>query len=56
MKYYWIRKEDYAGQEIIDEAEIDSKVCFIKVKDTLGAIAYHEEQYSPIAKEEALPV
>ncbi|MCK5612330.1 hypothetical protein KAR91_61225 [Candidatus Pacearchaeota archaeon] len=43
MTYYWIRKEDLQDQEVIDEAEIDSKVCFVKVTQTRGAIAYHEE-------------
>ena len=45
MKYYWIRKEDLRGQEIIDEVDTGDNVSFVKVKETRGAISYHEEVY-----------
>ena len=50
MRYYWIRKEDLKGQKVIDEADIDDKVAFVKVKETMGAIFYHEEVSCPVPK------
>lgn len=43
MRYYWIRKEDLKGQEVVDEVDINDKVSFVKVKETRGVISYHEE-------------
>lgn len=43
MIYYWIRKEDLKGQEIVDEVDINDEVAFVKVKEVRGEVFYHEE-------------
>ena len=48
MNYYWIRKEDLKGQEIVDEVDINDEVAFVKVKELRGAVFYHKEIVCPI--------
>lgn len=48
MRYYWIRKEDLKGQEIVDEVDINDEVAFVEVKELRGAIFYHEEAACPV--------
>jgi len=43
MRYYWIRKEDLKGQDVVDEVDINDEVAFVKVKELRGAVFYHEE-------------
>jgi len=57
MTYYWIRKEDLQNQEVIDEAVISNGVSFVKVIQTKGAIAYHEENVpTPQERKKSLAV
>ena len=50
MIYYWIRKEELKGQEILDEVDINNKVVFVKVKERRGVVFYHEEIDCPAPK------
>ena len=52
MRYYWIRKEDVKGQEVIDEVDINDRDSFVKVKETIGVISYHEELDYPAKTKE----
>lgn len=52
MRYYWIRKEDLRGQEVIDEVDINDKDSFVKVRETRGAVFYHEEVARPAKTQE----
>jgi len=52
MRYYWRRKEDLKGQEVVDEVDIDDEVAFAKVKELRGAVFYHEEVVCPVHKKE----
>ena len=50
MTYYWIRKEDLKGQVVIDEADIDDKVSFVKVREVRGVVFYHKEIVCSVPK------
>ncbi len=48
MTYYWIHKDDWSGQEIIDEIEISEQSGYLKVLDPHEAFVY-ETETSPIS-------
>lgn len=53
MSFYWIHKNDWAGQEILDEAQVNTRTSFIKVTEPFNAVVYLEEK-EPILSTPAL--